>query len=235
MEICNESVSAVTPRPSKGTLYMRPLPHVLHALDSRTGKRLFAEALLDGTMANYFRLAQQFHTQSDPAYCGLGSLVCVLNALGVDPARAWKGPWRWFSEELLDCCKPLEEIRRLGLTLDEVACLARCSGTDVALDRPCVETGVEQFRADVLKSSTQEGSPLLVVNYSRRGLGQTGDGHFSPIGGYHADSDSVLLLDTARFKYPPHWAPLELVFSAMQARDDATGLHRGWLGLQARL
>ena len=24
-------------------------------------------------------------------------------------------------------------------------------------------------------------------------------------GGYHAERDMVLILDTARFKYPPHW------------------------------
>jgi glutathione gamma-glutamylcysteinyltransferase len=234
MELCKEPVSVMSTPPSERTLYMRPLPFTLHALDSESGRRLFAEALLDGTMASYFSLAQQFHTQSDPAYCGLGSLVCALNALGIDPARRWKGPWRWFSEELLDCCKPLEEIRRLGLSLDEVACLARCSGSDVALHRAGPETGVEQFRAHVLESSTREGGPLLIVNYSRRALGQTGDGHFSPIGGYHAGLDRVLVLDTARFKYPPHWVPLELLFAAVQAHDCATGLPRGWLGLQAR-
>jgi glutathione gamma-glutamylcysteinyltransferase len=75
---------------------------------------------------------------------------------------------------------------------------------------------------------------VLIVNYSRRTLGQTGDGHFSPIGGYHAGSDRVLLLDTARFKYPPHWVPVELLFAATQTQDAATGLPRGWLGLKAR-
>jgi glutathione gamma-glutamylcysteinyltransferase len=235
MAICNEAVSAMPAAPSERTFYMRPLPFALHALDSEAGRRLFAEALLDGTMASYFRLAQQFHTQSDPAYCGLGSLVSTLNALGIDPARPWKGPWRWFSEELLDCCKPLEEIRRLGLSLDEVACLASCSGTDVALHRPGPDYGLDAFRAYVIESSTREGAPLLIVNYSRQALGQTGDGHFSPIGGYHAGSDSVLVLDTARFKYPPHWVPLELLFAGMQARDGATGQPRGWLGLRARL
>jgi glutathione gamma-glutamylcysteinyltransferase len=233
MEICQEPAPAM--RAPLSTLYMRPLPLTLHALDSEAGRRLFAEALADGSMASYFKLAQQFHTQSDPAYCGLGSLVCVLNALGVDPARPWKGPWRWFSEELLDCCKPLEAIRGLGLSLDEVACLAKCSGAGVALDRPGPGHGVEHFRAQVLESSRREGAPLLIVNYSRRSLEQTGDGHFSPIGGYHAGSDRVLVLDTARFKYPPHWVPLEALFAAMQAPDGATGLPRGWLSLRARL
>lgn len=47
---------------------------------------------------------------SEPAYCGLGTLAMVLNALAIDPQRIWKGPWRWFSEELLDCCSPLEVL-----------------------------------------------------------------------------------------------------------------------------
>jgi glutathione gamma-glutamylcysteinyltransferase len=47
----------------------------------------------------------------EPAFCGLGTLAMVLNALGVDPKRVWKGPWRWFSEQLLDCCEPLEVVK----------------------------------------------------------------------------------------------------------------------------
>lgn len=42
-------------------------------------------------------------------------------------------------------------------------------------------------------------------------LPPAGDGHFSPIGGYSAKEDLVLILDTARFKYPPHWVPLEML------------------------
>jgi glutathione gamma-glutamylcysteinyltransferase len=46
------------------------------------------------------------------------------------------------------------------------------------------------------------------LSYSRKVLGQTGDGHFSPVGGYHPGKDLALIMDTARFKYPPHWVPL---------------------------
>ena len=234
MTICAESRSTIVTRPPERTFHMRRLPSEQHALDSIAGRRVFAEALLDGSLAGYFRLAQQFHTQSDPAYCGLGSLVCALNALGVDPGRQWKGPWRWFSEELLDCCKPLDEIRRLGLSLDEVACLARCSGADVQAHRPDSAQDIERFREHIIEATTRDEAAVLIVNYSRRTLGQTGDGHFSPIGGYHAGSDSVLVLDTARFKYPPHWVPIERLFAAMQALDDATGLPRGWISLRPR-
>jgi hypothetical protein len=36
----------------------------------------------------------------------------------------------------------------------------------------------------------------LVVSYSRKAFSQTGDGHFSPVAGYHAARDLVLILDT---------------------------------------
>jgi glutathione gamma-glutamylcysteinyltransferase len=213
-----------------GTHDMRPLPAELEPLDSRAGRALFAQAPLEGTMEGYFKLAQQFHTQADPAFCGLGSLVCGLNALGIDPRRQWKGPWRWFSEELLDCCKPLEDVRREGVTLDEAACLARCSDASVAVQRP-PESSVELFRRHVHAAASREDGPVVIVNYSRRLVGQTGSGHFSPVGGYHAATDRVLVLDTARFKYPPHWMSVPMLFAAMQEPDSDTGGARGWLVL----
>jgi len=118
-------------------------------------------------MQGYFRLAQQFHTQSDPAFCGLGSLVCALNALQIDPRRKWKGVWRWFSEELLDCCKSLDEIRQLGLTLDEVACLAACSAASVSVHRPPL-ADISTFREHLRAATTIEQGPVLIVNYSRK-------------------------------------------------------------------
>lgn len=58
---------------------------------------------------------------------------------------------------------------------------------------------------------------------------QTGTGHFSPIAGYHTGQDMALILDVARFKYPPHWVPLPLLWEAMNTIDESTGLLRGSL------
>jgi hypothetical protein len=60
-------------------------------------------------------------------------------------------------------------------------------------------------------------------------IGQTGDGHFSPVGAYDPVSDSVLILDTARFKYGPHWVKLPLLWEAMQPVDPSTGRPRGYV------
>ena len=60
-----------------------------------------------------------------------------------------------------------------------------------------------------------------------------GDGHFSPLGGYHELEDMVLILDTARFKYPPHWVPLAQLYQAMASVDAVTGKARGFIKLAA--
>jgi glutathione gamma-glutamylcysteinyltransferase len=194
---------------------------------------LFREALADGTMEGFFPLIEQFHTQADPAFCGLASLVVALNALGVDPGRLWRGPWRWFSEELLDCCTSLERVRLEGVSLRELACLASCNGASAAV-RHADDSDLERLRASVLGAAGSSSDDVVVASYSRATLGQTGAGHFSPLGGYHRARDLVLVLDVARFKYPPHWLPLATLFEAMLAVDPATGKARGWLELQRR-
>ena len=84
-----------------------------------------------------------------------------------------------------------------------------------------------------VKHACGRSDVVLAASYSRKTLGQTGDGHFSPVGGYDAASDQVLLLDVARFKYPPHWVPLTLLYEAMRRKDPKTLQVRGWCLLRA--
>ena len=213
------------------TLYRRPLPSHAMAFSSPDGRRVFAEALVTEGLNGYFPLAEQFHTQSDPAFCGLGSLVVALNALAIDPERLWKGPWRWFAEDLLDCCVPLTEVRERGLDLDELACLARCNGAEVDVERADV-ANLASWRAALALAAS--GEAVIVASNDRAAMGQTGGGHYSPIGGYHVARDLALILDVARFKYPPHWVSGESLWLAMQPVDAATGRARGWLVMRRR-
>ncbi|CAB4033511.1 Glutathione gamma-glutamylcysteinyltransferase, partial [Paramuricea clavata] len=128
----------------------------------------------------------------EPAYCGLSTLVMVLNALSVDPGKVWKAPWRWYHESMLDCCVPLEVAKKEGITLFHFSCLAMCNGLDVDMVQALPTATVVEFR-DVVKRVTQCESQVLVCSYSREVLGQMGDGHFSPIGGYHSGRDLVLI------------------------------------------
>lgn len=42
---------------------------------------------------------------------------------------------------------------------------------------------------DIVKHSCSTSNEVVVVNYNRQTLCQEGNGHFCPIGGYHAESD----------------------------------------------
>jgi glutathione gamma-glutamylcysteinyltransferase len=213
------------------TLYRRPLPTDTVAFSSPEGRLLFSEALASGGLDGYFPLAEQFHTQSDPSFCGLGSLVVALNALGIDPGRLWKGPWRWFAEDLLDCCVPLPEVQKRGLDIDELSCLARCNGAEVQVTR-ADEQNLGAWRDAIATAS--HGQAVVIAAYDRSAMAQTGSGHYSPIGGYHAARDLTLVLDVARFKYPPHWVSAEQLWRAMHPIDPATGRSRGWIVLRRR-
>ncbi|KAJ3174262.1 hypothetical protein HDU88_000230 [Geranomyces variabilis] len=209
------------------TFYRRELPKNLHSFTSKTGRALFKECVASGNAEIYFSLSGNFTMQSEPAFCGLGSLAMVLNALTVDPGRRWKGVWRWYSDEMLECTHtPREQIREKGMTFAELACLARCNGLRVVARRADTVTR-EQFFEDLKRVSASE-DVHMVVSFSRKTLGQTGDGHFSPIGAYHPGKNQVLICDTARFKYPSYFVDGNLLYDSLGEIDAVTGLPRGY-------
>ena len=212
------------------SFHMRALTPPSIAFSSSEGRGLFEQSLREGFLEVYFILAEKFTTQSDPAFCGLGSLSMALNALFIDPKRIWKGNWRWFDDSMLDCCVSLEDIRSNGITLPSLICLAKCNGANAHLTY-APESTIDEFRNVVMRvcSKTTEDLTILLVSYSRKGLNQTGDGHFSPVGGYCRESDMVLIMDVARFKYPPHWVPVSDLFEAMKPIDKTTGKSRGYI------
>lgn len=216
----------------KGTFHRRELKDPAVSFSSFYGRQLFAESLSQGSMESYFPLSEQFITQGHPSFCGIGSLTMALNALMLDPQRVWQGVWRWFDESMLDCCDSHDTIKLKGLTLPKVACLARCNGASTAMKYGSDATE-QEFRADISRICRQtiddKNRQILIVSYARPVLNQSGSGHFSPIGGYHEASDMVLIMDVARFKYPPHWVPLSMLFQALQPIDPETNRSRGYV------
>lgn len=232
------------------SVHKRILPTSLTALSSSKGREYLLQCLTQNTAESYWALMEQFVNQSDPAFCGITTLLMVLNAMCIDPNIRWKGGWRFFGSEevLLDhCCLSMERISRVGVTLEEFRMLARCHGLSADLKRPfpvdqqeaqrilkyhhrpAEFNSVESFREDIKQILTTPNSKsLLVVSFSRAALQQTGDGHFSPIAAYHEDTDQVLVLDVARFKYAPYWVPVHDLYRAMQPKDSATKRSRGW-------
>ena len=75
-----------------------------------------------------------------------------------------------------------------------------------------------------------EPGHFVIVNYLRKALGQEVGGHISPLAAYDAKSDRFLLLDVARYKYPPVWVKTSDIFDAMNTSDAANdGKSRGYV------
>ncbi|KAF9898130.1 hypothetical protein BX616_004454 [Lobosporangium transversale] len=212
----------------KKSFYRRKLPDHLISFTSPQGKQLFREMLEEGY--GFFSLVGNFTTQSETAFCGPSSLAMVLNSLEVDPQRQWKGAWRWYSDELLQCCAPTEQVKAKGITFNQFACLSKCH-CDVQVRR-ANQTSLEQFKKD-LEMVCSRDDIHMVVSFSRKALGQTGDGHFSPIGGYVPKAGMVLVLDTARFKYPSYFVSVEKLYESLFPIDVETGTSRGYFLLSA--
>lgn len=220
----------------KWSFHKRVLPNTpsLLAFSSEEGKMLFRETLLRTTPGSsceaYFPLSEQFMTQSEPAYCGLSTLAMVLNALSIDPNVRWRGGWRWFDEQVLihACCIHMETVKRVGVTLDQLVAIARCNGAKVFLRRPQQHEWKEDNFRNEIRNMSKQTNGFLIVSFSREALGQTGEGHFSPVAAYHEERDMALILDVARFKYSPYWVKVSDLYQAMIPPDGATDKPRGW-------
>ncbi|KAJ2333607.1 hypothetical protein GGI00_002251 [Coemansia sp. RSA 2681] len=211
--------------------YRRELPVDLVSFTSAAGRKLFKESLNEGYAEGYFNLAGNFTVQSEPAYCGPSSLAMVLNALEVDPGRTWKGVWRWYSDELLESCRTESDLKANGITYDQFLCLASSHAQVVA--KRGAQASREEFLRDLMYV-TQRDDVFMVLSFSRPVLGQTGDGHFSPIGAYHPESRMALVLDSARYKYPSWFGDVDKLYDSLQPVDAETGMPRGYFLISRR-
>jgi hypothetical protein len=111
-----------------------------------------------------------------------------------------------------------------GLNLDQASNLIKCHTFSTDWDVTVQEVdpskiNLSKMRYD-LKSALIDPDARVMINYDRKGLNQVGGGHFSPIGAYHAATDSFLVMDVAKYKYPPVWVGADTLFDAMATVDN---------------
>jgi hypothetical protein len=208
-----------------------PLPANLVGLDGAKGEALLFEA---EARSAYFPLSLQFVTQENQAFCGVASLVMVLNALKVPaPSSPALAPFSAFDQENLfndrtEAVVPRARIAERGMTLDQLGGLAAASGLKIEV-RHAEDTTLDAFRRLASESLAADGRHVL-VNYLRSAIGQEKYGHISPLAAYDKESDRFLILDVARYKYPPVWVGAAELFAAMNTPDaDNNGRSRGFV------
>lgn len=208
-----------------------PLPPNLISSISPQG-----EALLFGADAReaYFPLASNYLTQKTQSFCGVASMVMVFNALQLPaPEVPEYAPYRTFTQDnVLDArteaILPRQTILKQGITLDQMGALLAVQPVSATV-RHASDATLDQFRSEASAYLAKPGH-FVLVNYYRNALGQLKGGHFSPLAAYDSKEDRFLILDVARYKYPPVWVKAEELFAAMNTKDsDNQDRSRGYV------
>ncbi len=171
----------------------------------------------------YFPIAAAFETQRTQSYCGVASMVMVLNAAGVPaPTSPQYQPYHIFTQdnvldERTDAVLPRDVLARQGMTLDQLGGLLALHPFTVEVHH-AADGGLDAFRA-AARDYLAAKDHFVIVNYLRKAIGQQTGGHISPLAAYDAKVDRFLILDVARYKYPPVWVKASDLFDAMNTTD----------------
>jgi hypothetical protein len=194
---------------------LQPLPEKLIPLMAVEGQRLLESA----DRADHQTLAAAFEHQRRPAYCGVASIVVVLNALRPGRPIAQASFFPSLSMEL--------RVTLSGMTLDQLGDLLRQRRANVEVVH-ADESTLEAFRTKARENLSRAGDYIL-VNYQRSGLGQVDGGHISPLAAYSADTDRFLILDVAAHRYPPVWVSAADLWNAVNTIDSTSRQTRGFV------
>ena len=218
---------------SSGTVIAQTLtlsPNLIN-FNSNEGEKLLIESQ---AREDFFPLSSQFVTQNNQAYCGVASIVMVLNSLGIPaPEVPQYKPYRVFTQENFFSNQKTQEVitaedvSRKGMTLDQLGGLLGSYGVKVDVYH-AADISLDKFRK-LAAENLQKTDNFVIVNYLRKAIGQEKGGHISPLAAYNQQTDRFLILDVSRYKYPPVWVKAEELWKAMATPDPASGKTRGFV------
>jgi hypothetical protein len=212
-----------------------PLPPDVTALDSPAGKKLLAEA----EATAFYRMIEFSAPQAYKTHCGPATAALCLNFVGIAPPREGAAPALFNQADFIQnpavrAALPAGAYPKAGpplpagMTLGELAASMRAFGADVE-ERPA-STGSESTFRDDVRAAVRGQRSAIAVNFDRaRVTPGGGGGHHSVLAAFHEQSDRVLLLDTAPYKYGFTWLRVGDLFRAMTGSDDASKKSRGYL------
>ncbi|WP_017318665.1 phytochelatin synthase family protein [Mastigocladopsis repens] len=207
------------------------LPKNLIAFNSQEGEKLLFESQ---SRKDFLPLSMQFVTQNNQAYCGVASIVMVLNGLQIPAPEAQQySPYRVFTQENFfnnEATRKVlapEVVSRMGMTLEQIGQFLVSYNVKVKVYH-AADTNLQAFRKLALENLKQPDNYIL-VNYLRKEIGQEKGGHISPLAAYNEKTDRFLIMDVSRYKYPPVWVKTADLWKAMATADSVSGKTRGFV------
>ena len=212
---------------SASSAFAEDSPSVVY-WNSAAGKILRARIPAD---ADYWQLIPTFAVQSTQSYCSVASAITVLNAMPikkpVDPAYA---PYAYFTQsnfftpEVTKVISP-QTVLAMGMTREQMAETMALHG--VKTSTIAGDTLSDDSLRTLLQKALGDDGQFVLANYLRATLHQVGGGHWSVLAAFDAQSDSVLILDVAKYKYAPVWVNIDTLRQTIATIDSASNKARG--------
>ena len=186
---------------------------------------------------DYHSLMATFTMQETQTLCSVATAVTILNALPLDrPTDPKYDPYPFFTQANFfnaDVNKIITRSRTLqiGQTLDESARIMALHGAKTKAYH-AGNSSEEEFRR-IAKAAMSNPTEFISINYRRNYVGQPPGAHFSPLAAYDEQSDSFLILDVARYKFPPVWVSASDLYAAMNTIDTESNKTRGFIVVSA--
>ncbi len=181
--------------------------------------------------ADFWQLSPTFAVQSSQSYCAVASAITVLNALPinkpVDPAYE---PYGYFTQRNFFTPAAAriisaKTVLAQGMTRDEMSRALKQHGVHTRSIAGDSLTD-DSLRALLQKTLGDDGN-FVLANYYRGNLNQVGGGHWSALAAYDAPTDRALILDVAKYKYPPVWVGIHTLRQALDTLDTTSNKTRG--------
>ncbi len=207
------------------------LPSNLIPFNSSEGEKLLINSQF---RHDYFPLSIHFVTQKNQAYCGVASMVMVLNALNIIAPKTPEylsfhmfTQENFFNSERTRNVSSASAISRRGMNLEKLAQLLESYDVKVRIYH-AADIDISQFR-QLVADNLKQPNNFVLVNYLRKSIGQETGGHISPIAAYDQSTDRFLILDVSRYKYPPVWVKAQELWQAIATVDLDGGKTRGFV------
>lgn len=212
---------------SSAFAYDLTVPSNLVSLDSDYGQEIFSQSYYKQA---YWGLSENYVTQSSGTDCGIASAVMVINALKLTPPRDPRHPgfYEWTQNNILNIAQQVFSLRQLnheGLSLPNEADLLQRAGLSAHYYYGR-NISLSTFRS-LATAAVSQPNQEAIVDFNRQALNQQGEGHFSPLAAYDSNTDRFLVMDVARYKYPPVWVKTADLYRAISHQ----GHGLSWRGL----
>lgn len=187
---------------------------------------------------DFFKLQEGWDAQWNQAFCAVAASAALLNSLvgltdlPMDPSY---DPYPYATQDnMFNECTNANVIHRnetfdgifvepYGLGMDQTKEMISChlSSDSWSVEAYHVDPtliSIEEMRRDLLTALMSPVSRVM-INFDRSSVHQHGDGHWSPIGSYSYANDAFLVMDVAKYKYPPAWIPATMLYQSLSTLD----------------